>query len=86
MKKINLPAPLAINRAGTIEILKDPGGGKKPATIKPQLPWIDAMHQQAINFINAIKRKAKPPCDAFDAFTDLEIAYDYVEKLMTAKK
>ena len=53
--KLELPAPLALNRPGRVEILRDPGKGTTPQVLAPQLPWIHAMRQQAMNFIGAIK-------------------------------
>ena len=76
--KLNLPAPLAYNRAGKVEIFKDPGKGKTPETIIPQLPWVHAMYNQAVNFVRAIKGEIKPLCDAEEALEDLKIARDYI--------
>ncbi|MCX8053908.1 MAG: Gfo/Idh/MocA family oxidoreductase, partial [Armatimonadetes bacterium] len=79
--KIDLPAPMAVNRPGRVEILRDPGGGKIPETIVPTLPWVHAMRQQAINFVSAIRGECKPPCDAKEALEDLIIARDYIRLL-----
>ena len=76
--KLELPAPLASNRPGRLEILRDPGSGVVPTTTIPQLPWVGAMHQQAINFVKAIKGEAQPPCQAAEALEDLRIARDYI--------
>ncbi len=76
--KLDLPAPLASNRPGKVEILRDPGGDKLPETISPTLPWVHAMRQQAINFVSAIKGEAKPPCEAEEALQDLVVARDYI--------
>ncbi|MBD3183388.1 gfo/Idh/MocA family oxidoreductase [Candidatus Poribacteria bacterium] len=76
--KIDLPAPLASNRPGTVEVLKDPGGGVTPQTIIPQLPWIHAMRQQAMNFVAAVKGEAEPPCVAQEALEDLKVAREYI--------
>mgnify|MGYP001092506015 CR=1 FL=1 len=80
--KIDLPAPLACNRPGRVEILRDPGNGKTPETITPMLPWVHSMKQQAINFIKAIKGESKPPCEAQEAMEDLINARQYI-KLLT---
>ncbi len=77
--KLELPAPLAINRPGRVEILKDPGNGVTPQIVVPQIPWIDAMRQQAINFVRAIKHEIKPPCEAAEALEDLKVALQYQE-------
>jgi predicted dehydrogenase len=82
--KLDLPAPLALNRPGRVEILHDPGDGARPRTIVPQLPWIGAMRQQAANFLRAIRGEAKPPCDAVEALEDLRVARQYI-RLLTGK-
>lgn len=79
--KIELPAPLAINRPGRVEIFKDPGQGVTPQTLVPQMPWIHAMRQQAMNFVAAIQGKIKPPCEAAEALEDLKIAREYIRLL-----
>lgn len=76
--KLDLPAPLASNRPGSVEIFKDPGNGITPQRIIPQLPWVHAMRQQAINFIKAIKGEMKPMCDAVEAFEDLKVSREYL--------
>ena len=78
--KIDLPAPLACNRPGRVEMLKDPGN-KTPETVVPQLPWIHAMRQQAMNFVSAIKGEAEPPCQAAEALEDLKVAREYIRLL-----
>jgi predicted dehydrogenase len=75
--KLNLPAPLAWNRAGTVEVFRDQGGGSTPKTVFPQMPWMHAMRQQAINFIRAIKGEIPPPCTAEEAYKDLVTAAEY---------
>jgi len=82
--KLELPAPVALNRPGRVEIFRDPGDGVVPQTIIPQLPWVHAMRQQAITFVRAIKGEAKPPCEAAEALEDLKIARDYI-RLWTGK-
>lgn len=75
--KLDLPAPLASNRPGSVEIFKDPGG-ITPMRMFPQLPWVHAMRQQAINFVKAIKGEMKPMCDAIEAYEDLKVAREYL--------
>lgn len=77
--KIALPAPLANNRPGTVEIYKDPGKGTTPMRSSPQLPWIHAMRQQAMNFVAAIEGKIKPLCQAEEAMEDLKVARQYLK-------
>ncbi len=76
--QVRLPAPLAHNRAGTVEIFSDPGNGVTPQRCQPSLPWVHAMRQQAINFVKVCKGEARPPCDATEAVEDLKVARDYI--------
>ena len=77
--KLELPAPLASNRPGRVEILRDPGNGITPTTTVPQLPWVHAMKQQAVNFLAALRGERKPPCDSVEALEDLKIARAYIK-------
>jgi predicted dehydrogenase len=79
--KLELPAPLAANRPGRVTILRDPGGGAEPVTLSPSLPWIDAMRQQAANFLAAIRGEKTPLCEAAEALEDLRVARDYISML-----
>lgn len=79
--QLHLPAPLASNRPGRVEVFRDPGEGARPTTTIPQLPWVHAMRQQAANFVNAIRGEAAPPCEAAEALTDLEVAREYIKLL-----
>ena len=76
--QLTLPAPLASNRPGTVEILRDPGDGKTPEVIRPHLPWVHAMRKQAINFVNFAAGRAPAPCEAAEALQDLEVAREYI--------
>lgn len=78
---VELPAPMALNRPGTVEMYKDPGDGVVPSKTSPQLPWVHAMRQQAINFVGAIQGKNQPPCAAAEALEDLRVARDYIRLL-----
>ncbi|MFB6453550.1 Gfo/Idh/MocA family protein [Bradyrhizobium tunisiense] len=84
--KVDLPAPLASNRPGRVEMFCDPGSGAPPQTIVPQLPWVHAMRQQAINFLRAIRGEIKPPCDAVEALEDLRVAREYLRLWKEKKK
>jgi len=79
--RLELPAPLASCRAGRVVLFRDRGNGETPETIIPQFPWIHAMMQQAINFVQAIKGKVKPMCEAAEALEDLEVARQYIRLL-----
>jgi predicted dehydrogenase len=76
--KLELPAPLARNRAGRVEVLRDPGEGATPQTVVPDLPPVHAMRRQAANFVRAIKGEAPPPCEAAEALQDLKVAREYL--------
>ena len=76
--KLELPAPLASNRPGRVEMLRDPGDGIDPQCLVPHLPWVHAMRQQAINFVRALKGESRPPCDSAEALEDLKVAREYI--------
>lgn len=76
--RLELPAPLAANRPGRVTVFRDPGDGATPQEIVPQLPWVHAMRQQAVNFVRAIRGEAKPPCDSAEALEDLKVAREYI--------
>jgi predicted dehydrogenase len=75
---LTLPAPMAMNRPGKVEIMKDPGSGVTPMRLSPDLPWVHAMRQQAINFIKAVRGEMKPMCEAAEALEDLKVAREYI--------
>ena len=75
--RVDLPAPLASNRPGTVTMYRDPGD-TPPAAIVPQFPWIHAMRQQAINFLRAIRGEIKPLTTATEALEDLRVARAYI--------
>jgi predicted dehydrogenase len=83
--RIDLPAPLASNRPGKVEILRDPGDGAVPHTTTPTLPWVHAMRQQAMNFVAAIRGERPPMCTAQEALEDLKIAKQYTDLLKAAR-
>ncbi|MCE5257496.1 MAG: Gfo/Idh/MocA family oxidoreductase [Chloroflexi bacterium] len=82
--KIELPAPLASNRPGRVEIFRDPGQGETPQTIIPSLPWVHAMRQQAMNFVSAVKGEMAPMTDSAEALEDLKVAREYIRLLRGA--
>jgi predicted dehydrogenase len=73
--RLELPAPLAANRAGRVTVFRDPGEDAAPETRAPQLPPVHAMRQQAANFLAAIR---PPPCGAEEALEDLRVARAYL--------
>ncbi len=76
--RLELPAPLARNRPGRVTIYRDPGAGVTPALVSPRLPWVHAMRQQAMYFVQAIRGEPTPLCEASEALRDLYIAREYV--------
>ncbi len=76
--RVDLPAPMAINRPGRVTVYRDPGDGKTPELIEPQMPLVHAMYQQAVNFISAVQGKMRPLCEAEEALEDLRVARDYI--------
>ena len=76
--RIDLPAPLASNRPGALEIYRDPGNGATPVRETPTLPFVHAMWQQARNFVAVCRGERTPPCDADEAVEDLRIARAYI--------
>lgn len=84
--RIDLPAPLASNRPGQVEIYRDPPDRKNvaPSLTRPTLPWTGAMRQQAKNFIAAIKGRIPPMTGAEEALEDLKVAREYI-RLFTGK-
>ena len=77
--RIELPAPLTVNRPGKVWAYSDPGSSKEPTTVEPQLPWIDAMRQQAINFMAGVRQESTPLAAAAEALEDLEIARQWLD-------
>jgi len=75
---IQLPPPLAIGRAGTVEFYEDPGEGKTPMRTIPRLRCVGAMRQQAMNFLAAVRGEQPPMCNAADALADIQLAREYV--------
>lgn len=76
--RLELPAPLTINRAGRVEIFRDPANGVQPRTEIPQFDWVGAMWQQARNFVAAIEGKITTSCTAEDALEDIRLAREYI--------
>lgn len=76
--KLELPAPVAVNRPGSVETLRDPGNGATPEVTSPHLPWVHAMRRQAENFVAAVRGECPPMCDASEALEDLKVARSYL--------
>jgi predicted dehydrogenase len=76
--RLELPAPVSLNRAGRVTFFRDPGEGAEPLNIEPTMPPVSAMQQQAANFLRAVRGEAPAPCLASEALRDLVVAQDYV--------
>jgi predicted dehydrogenase len=73
------PSPsLARNRAGTLEVCRDPGFDSLSERIFPQLPWVDPQQAQAADFLRVCRGEAEPPTDAREAAEDLHLVADIV--------
>jgi len=83
--RVELPAPLAIDRPGRITVYRDPGAGAAPTTSEVTLPLIHAMRQQARFFLEAIRGKATPLCGPDEARRDLLAAKRYIELFNATK-
>ncbi len=77
--KLSLPAPLARQHAGEVEMYKNKG--KNSLYEKPVIVQRWSMLEQARSFIDAVKNKKRSISPASDAVKDLQIAEDYVKKL-----
>ncbi len=75
--KVDLPAPLASQQAGTVTVMRDNSKGE-PTITQPVMPRVHSMRNQAINFIAAVKGERPAPCLADEAVEDLKVARDYI--------
>jgi predicted dehydrogenase len=76
--KIELPAPVALNRPGRVTVYSDPGDGETPTSESPTLPWVHAMRQQATNFLASVRGERAPLTTAAEALEDLRVAREYL--------
>lgn len=83
--KLRIPAPLAYNRAGSVEVYRDPGDGVTPERAIPQMPWEHAFHRQARNFVAAVAGAEEPMCQAREALEDLKVAEEYFRVFRATK-
>jgi predicted dehydrogenase len=84
--RVDLPAPMAIDRPGTVTVFKDPGGkGQAPTTSSPTLPLRHAMRDQADYFVRAIRGEQTPLCTAEEARFDLGVAKRYIALIGESK-
>jgi len=76
--RVELPAPLAAQEAGTVEVFRDDGDGG--TTERPTMPPTSAMRAQAENFVAAVRGERTPVCEAREALADLRVAREYVDR------
>jgi predicted dehydrogenase len=81
--QIELPAPLALNRAGRVTVFTDSDGGAATAT--PILPQVHAMRAQAEAFVRACRGEATDLCCAEEAAEDIH-AVDRCTALLIAAR
>ncbi len=76
--RVDLPAPLATNRAGTVEIFRDKDGDNTATTTMPVIAFKSAMDTQAANFVKFVKTGDKGPlCTVEEALGALRLARDF---------
>jgi predicted dehydrogenase len=76
--KLDLPAPMVLDRPGKLTVFEDLGGAETPRQIEPVFPAWHAMRSQAANFLRAVAGESTPLCTAEDAAKDLVIARDFL--------
>ncbi|WP_201000764.1 Gfo/Idh/MocA family protein [Paenibacillus glycanilyticus] len=77
--RVDLPAPLARQRAGRVTIKKDNASADEALTYEPILPNVSAMRNQARYFLAAVRGDRPAPCTAKEALQDLIFAQSYVD-------
>jgi predicted dehydrogenase len=83
--KVDLPAPLARQCAGQVEVMRDKPGMGQPVYTFPVMPQLSAMRKQAMNFLSAVRGGRPAPCTAKEAVEDLKFAMDYVRYMARYK-
>ena len=83
--RLELPPPMAANRAGRVTVSRDPGQGETPQEIVPQLPHVHSMRQQAAHFVQAVRGKPTCLCEAEEALADLRVAKEYLNLWLAAQ-
>lgn len=79
--RIDLPAPLARQRAGRVTVKKDNASVGEAITYEPILPNLSAMRNQARRFLAAVRGERPAPCLAKEALQDLIFAQSYVDHM-----
>jgi len=76
--KLELPAPMALNRAGRVSIYRDSGNGRGAELVEPRMPAMHAMRRQAEHFLRAVQGERTPLCEPEEALRDLQLAREYI--------
>ena len=76
--RLEMPAPMARQRAGEVTIYRQSGEGGSPQVTQPVLPQKWAFLEQARAFIASLKDGAPCLAPAADAVKDLEISEQYI--------
>jgi len=82
--KVDLPAPLAMNRAGTAELFRDDGGEALPTSTLPVFSSKSAMFSVAENFLTALQGGKTVLCTPEEARDSLVVARDWAMGLCPA--
>lgn len=69
--------------AAIAELREDPGDGAAPREIRPTLPSVHAMRQQAAHFLAAVRGERTPFCRPEEALEDLRTARRCLDLLAT---
>ncbi len=84
--RLDLPAPLVVNRPGSVTIFRDPRTkGVFPSSTTIALSCIDAMRLQAENFVRACRGETTPLCGPEDARDDILVANRYIALFQQAR-
>lgn len=76
--KVCIPAPLAANRPGRVEVFTDPDRESLPELRIPVLKREHAMKNQARNFLAFVRGERPAPCGAEEALEDLKTAREFL--------
>ncbi|MCL1888724.1 MAG: gfo/Idh/MocA family oxidoreductase, partial [Kiritimatiellaeota bacterium] len=78
--RLSLHAPLTTNRAGRLEIFRDPNKETTPRVEEWQMPWVGAMWQQARNYVAKLQGcQDSACCTATDALEDMKFAREFIK-------
>jgi predicted dehydrogenase len=76
--RLDLPAPLVMDRPGALTVFQDAGGPDEPVQLQPVFPDWHAMRAQAGYFLRAVAGEDTPLCGPAQALRDLEIAAEFI--------